>query len=123
MASRAIATHYPRLCRLRLIHLLVFLVASQMDKVYIKAKGKEKVVWEEHWKTDVYAGSGENRHKVGEKHHEKEYDEKESFFKYKPVSRFFCRALVQLKRGTFHSYGLDAHACVLLCVVSTGTYH
>ena len=28
--------------RLRLIHLLSCLVLSQMDKVYIKAKGKEK---------------------------------------------------------------------------------
>ena len=27
--------------------------------------------------------------------------------------------MFQLER-TFHSYGLDAHACVLLCVLSTG---
>ena len=34
----------------------------------------------------------------------------------------FCRALFPLERGTFHSYGIDAHACVLLCAVSTGIF-
>ncbi len=34
----------------------------------------------------------------------------------------FCRAFSQLDRSTFHSYGIDAHARVLLCVVSTGYY-
>jgi hypothetical protein len=32
----------------------------------------------------------------------------------------FCRALVQIERSTFHSYGLDAHSRVLLCAASTG---
>ena len=32
-----------------------------VEKVYVKAKGKEKVVWEEHWTTDDYEGQGENR--------------------------------------------------------------
>ena len=32
----------------------------------------------------------------------------------RPSPSRFCRALVQLERSTFHSYGLDAHARVLL---------
>ena len=35
----------------------------------------------------------------------------------RPDSR---RALVQLERRAFHSSSLDAHACVLLCITSTG---
>ena len=39
-----------------------------------------------------------------------------------PARPDFCGALalVPLERSTFHRYGLGAHACVLLCVVSTG---
>ena len=40
-------------------------------------------MWEEHWTTAVYEGDGEERRKVRDEHHAKEYDEKESFFKYK----------------------------------------
>ena len=32
----------------------------------------------------------------------------------------FCRALFQIERSTFHSYGLDAHSCGVLCTASTG---
>jgi len=55
----------------------------ELDKVSVKIKGKEKVVWEEHWDTPIYQGEGEERRKVGDEHHVAEYDEKESFFKKK----------------------------------------
>ena len=54
-----------------------------LDKIYVKCKGKEKVKWEEHWEETIYEGEGEDRHVVGHEHHEKEYDEKDEFFKLK----------------------------------------
>ena len=32
----------------------------------------------------------------------------------------FRRALFQIERSAFHSYGLDAHSCGVLCAASTG---
>ena len=32
----------------------------------------------------------------------------------------FCRALFQIEHSAFHSYGIDTHACGVLCDVSTG---
>ena len=32
----------------------------------------------------------------------------------------FCKALVQMECSAFHSYGIDAHSCGVLCVLSTG---
>ena len=43
-----------------------------VDKVYVKAKGKERVSWEEHW---VEEGSGKRKHK--------KYASKDEFFKLK----------------------------------------
>ena len=32
----------------------------------------------------------------------------------------FCRAMFEIERSTFHSYGTDAHSCRVLCAASTG---
>jgi hypothetical protein len=58
-----------------------------VEKLYLKIKGKEKVKWEEHWDEPIYEMQGEGeeaqRVMVGSEHHEKEYDEKDEFFKLK----------------------------------------
>eukprot|EP01052_Picozoa_sp_SAG31_P006302 SAG31_NODE_288_length_18400_cov_55.018851_5_plen_233_part_00 len=62
---------------------MVFLdlyVDAPIDKLYVKAKGKEKTKWEEHWETAVYSGHGEDRHIDHYDHHRKDYEAKNDFF-------------------------------------------
>ena len=50
---------------------------APVDKLYVKAKGKEKVKWEEHWKTPIYETTDDGtRRVVGHDYHEKEYEAK-----------------------------------------------
>lgn len=55
----------------------------EVDKIYIKASGKEKVEWSEHWKEPRYHEVDGERQIEGYDEKEKEYDEKEAFFKKK----------------------------------------
>ena len=72
------------------VHGSVYVEAHEelpVEKLYLKIKGKEKVEWEEHWNEPIYeeqhGEEGLVRVQVGEEHHEKEYDEKDEFFKLK----------------------------------------
>lgn len=54
-----------------------------VDLVYVKVKGKEKVVWREEWTTPRFAEVEGERQVVGHDDHEADFDEKEAFFKHK----------------------------------------
>jgi len=54
-----------------------------VDKIYIKAKGKEKICWTEEWKEPIFQEVDGERQIVGEEEKSAEFDEKESFFKKK----------------------------------------
>jgi hypothetical protein len=57
-----------------------------VDKVYVKIKGKEKVEWEEVWYEQLFETRDDGEKVPTEKEeHVNEYDEKESFFKKKVV--------------------------------------
>ncbi|GBG23785.1 Arrestin domain-containing protein 3 [Hondaea fermentalgiana] len=57
--------------------------AVDVDKIYVKVKGKEKVEWREEWEEPIFEEVEGVRQVTGHREESAEYDEKESFFKKK----------------------------------------
>lgn len=59
------------------------LESVDVDKIYVKVKGKEKVKWTEEWQEPIYEEVDGLRQLTGHNEESAEFDENESFFKKK----------------------------------------